>query len=69
MAFGYKHHLDRHVKTIHEKQLLKCTECDMGFIKRKALSKHVESIQRKNKECSRKSSTDMIQLESSTKTR
>lgn len=28
MEFGYKHHLDRHIKLIHDKELFKCTDCD-----------------------------------------
>lgn len=40
MAFGYKHHLDRHIKSVHNKELLKCETCDMSFVKKKAFLKH-----------------------------
>ena len=40
MTFGYKHHLDRHVKLIHLSERLECLVCEVKFIKRKAFNKH-----------------------------
>jgi|688.fasta_scaffold583844_1 hypothetical protein len=40
MEFGYKHHLERHVKLIHNKEFYGCEECGLEFNKKKALAKH-----------------------------
>lgn len=39
MEFGYKHHLDRHIKIIHDKELFKCEECGAEHSKKKGLAK------------------------------
>lgn len=48
MKFGYKHHLDRHVKLIHLKQRLECLSCDLKFMKKKAYNKHMSKFHEEN---------------------
>jgi uncharacterized C2H2 Zn-finger protein len=42
MSFGYKHHLDRHVKVVHLSERIECHACGLKFKKKKAFHKHVE---------------------------
>ena len=44
MSFGYKHHLDRHVKIIHDRERLECGKCGMKFVKKKMLSRHISKM-------------------------
>ena len=48
MSFGYKHHLDRHVRLIHECERLECLLCEMKFIKKKAYNKHIAKLHAEN---------------------
>lgn len=48
MSFGYKHHLDRHIRLIHLSERLECVSCDLKFIKKKAYNKHISKFHCEN---------------------
>jgi len=48
MRFGYKHHVDRHVKLVHRKELYRCEECLLEFPKKRSLAKHIKSHLKQN---------------------
>ena len=47
MSFGYKHHLDRHIRLIHLSERLECKPCNKQFIKKKAYNKHLAKFHSK----------------------
>jgi uncharacterized C2H2 Zn-finger protein len=44
MSFGYKHHLDRHVKVVHLSERIECVSCGLKFKKKRAYHNHVEKL-------------------------
>jgi len=42
MTFGYKHHLDRHIRVIHLSERMECIDCSLKFIKKKAYNRHMD---------------------------
>jgi len=42
MSFGYKYHLDRHVKVVHLSERMECPTCNLQFKKKKAFHRHIE---------------------------
>lgn len=42
--FSNKHHLDRHVKIVHDQDRYRCPECDVSFMKKKQLQKHNKDV-------------------------
>lgn len=48
MSFGYKHHLDRHIRLIHLSERLECVICNLKFIKKKAYNKHISKFHCEN---------------------
>ena len=47
--FATKQHLDRHIKTIHFGEKIKCEECDIIFNKKSLLAKHLSTVHNKSK--------------------
>ena len=42
MSFGYKYHLDRHVKVVHLSERMECSTRSLQFKKKKAFHRHIE---------------------------
>lgn len=51
-GYGYKHHLDRHIKSSHKQKgqkPFKCEMCDHSYVDKQGLNRHISSIHKETK--------------------